>query len=287
MRKIPKIYSSIVVVPGYAWYYRCFLFILIFFGVLSLLATVVFDDIFFRSRLFVSNRFMFGSKFQEIQSVCGMSVSDQSCIGWDSDGKSYVLVGYEHVIANHNNLPKTLFFRTLCGDVVSRKLELLPPLLSEPSGRPLLRLAKLSSPLLPTDVKLIPIWKGHIEFTPGDTCIFFASGGDVGFQNQAIVQLLNFSATHCIPVVVSSTYPRKWGQIYLKSGDSGGPLIAKVGEKFYIYALAYGSISNSFLGFGESSCQNIFIPLSPYSKSLNYYLESHDTFFLKANCYKY
>jgi hypothetical protein len=216
-----------------------------------------------RSRWFTQNRFETFQVGKQLKSIDAMSLMDQSSIGWDSKGSSYPLIGPNHILVNHNVMPETVYFYSISGEIISRRIVRKVPILLEDTGRVHLGLGLLAEPVDATQVKMLPIWNQLISERFTDRCLIFAERGVIGWQQIDSVRNVTIG-DDLWPLVVTELHHKIKDNIALIPGDSGSPVMVKVDDTWYLYALTYGYFTAKSDHFGDDATHNLLIPISPH-----------------------
>jgi hypothetical protein len=163
-------------------------------------------------------------------------------IGWDRRGGSHALVDPSFVVITHNAPPERLHFTDAAGRVHSRSVVSHHTLSKDAAGLPWIRLCRLDSPL-PPSIRPLPILELSGERALELPLFMVGRHGRIGTEHPGSLDIL-YRASHASDrlhsigaLVVPRTQAAK-GDAKLRAGDSGTPLIARVGGDCYLVGMA-------------------------------------------------
>jgi len=163
-------------------------------------------------------------------------------LGWDDDGSSHALVAASFIVTSHNRVPPKVYFRAADGRRFTRKTTDSHTMVRDPSGQPFIRLCRIDQPLPPAIIPLPVLTFDKDTRLCGDLLIF-GRQGRIGHESGARV---NFSRgidredDYVVGRGELSTEPGfgQQGQIRLRPGDSGSPVLFRVRGQWTLAALA-------------------------------------------------
>lgn len=202
---------------------------------------------------------------------CPVPATAIAAIGWDPDGHSHALIAPSYIVTTHNDPPRKIHFRAVDGKRHTRRVIETFTHSQDPTGRPFIRFCKLDHPVPPT-IHPLPVLNPPDQSRITKNIFIVGRHGRIAREFNAVARL-----DHCFDLkqgkfttrgmLVTEPGDLRPGQIRLRLGDSGAPVLVRTNGGWALAAVAC-AVSTGRTG-NRSFLEHIYAMPGPHIAAMN------------------